>query len=93
MKGCQYMVMSNIYGMVIWLQKLLYAQQKKLSSLTRDCSLPLFTAIEIITNPRQYESSQEKSDLLKAGFTFQSNCIKFLNAKSSFPSKRFIVHL
>ena len=31
-------------------QKSLYTQQKKLSSLTRDCNLPLFTANETITN-------------------------------------------
>ena len=47
--------------------KLLYAQQKKLSSLTRDCSLPIFTANETITNLTQCELSQEESDLLKAG--------------------------
>ena len=32
------------------LLKSLYAQQKKLSSLTKDCSLPIFTANETITN-------------------------------------------
>ena len=32
------------------LQKSLYIQQKKLSSLTRDCNLPIFTANETITN-------------------------------------------
>ena len=32
------------------LQKSLKSQQKKLSSLTRDCSLPIFTANETITN-------------------------------------------
>ena len=36
------------------LQKLLHTQQKKLSSLTRDCNLPLFTANETITNLTQY---------------------------------------
>ena len=49
------------------LQKSLYTQQKKLSSLTRDCNLPIFTANKTITNPMQYELSQEESDLLKAG--------------------------
>ena len=48
------------------LLKSLYAQQKKLSSLTKDCSLPIFTANETITNLTQYELSQEESDLLKA---------------------------
>ena len=52
------------------LQKLLYTQQKKLSSLTRDCNLPIFTANETITNLTQYELSQEESDLLKAGLYF-----------------------
>ena len=52
------------------LQKSLYTQQKKLSSLTKDCSLPIFTANETITNLAQYELSQEESDLLKAGLYF-----------------------
>ena len=52
------------------LQKSLYTQQKKLSSLTRDCNLPVFTANETITNLMQYELSQEESDLLKAGLYF-----------------------
>ena len=41
------------------LQKLLYTQQKKLSSLTRNCNLPIFTANKAITNLTQYELSQE----------------------------------
>ena len=52
------------------LQKSTNAQQKKLSSLTRDFNLPIFTAKETITNLTQYELSQEKSDLLKAGLYF-----------------------
>ena len=52
------------------LQKSLYTQQKKLSPLTRDCSLPIFTTNETITNLTQYELSQEESDLLKAGLCF-----------------------
>ena len=52
------------------LQKSLYTQQKKLSSLTRDCNLRIFTANETITNLTQYELSQEESDLLKAGLYF-----------------------
>ena len=47
------------------LQKSLYTQQKKLSSLTRGCSLPIFTANETITNLTQYELSYEESDFLK----------------------------
>ena len=49
---------------------MLYTQQKKLSSLTRDCNLPIFTANETITNLAQYELSPEKSDLLKTGLYF-----------------------
>ena len=52
------------------LNKSLYTQQKKLSSLTKDCNLPIFTANETITNFTQYELSQEESDLLKAGLYF-----------------------
>ena len=52
------------------LQKLLYTQQKKLSSLTRGCSLPILTTNETITNLTQYELRQKESDLLKAGLYF-----------------------
>ena len=43
---------------------------QKLSSLTRNCSLPTFTSNETITNFTHYELSQEESDLLKAGLYF-----------------------
>ena len=49
------------------LQKSLYAQQKKLSSLMRGCNLPIFTANETTTNLTQYKLSQEIADLLKTG--------------------------
>ena len=49
------------------LQKSLKTQQKKLSLLTRDCNVPISTANKTITNLTQYELSQEKYDLLKAG--------------------------
>ena len=49
---------------------MLCTQQEKLSSLTRDCNLPIFTANETITGLTQYELSQEESDLLKAGLYF-----------------------
>ena len=60
------------------LHKSLYTQQKKLSSPTKDCNLPIFTANETITNLTQYELSQEESDLLKAGlyFTIQPDKIR-----------------
>ena len=45
------------------LQNSFYTQQKKLSSLTRDCKLPIFTANETITNLTKYELTQEESDL------------------------------
>ena len=54
----------------ILLLKSLYTQQKTLLSLTRDCSLPIFTANESITNLTQYELSLEESDLLKASLYF-----------------------
>ena len=38
--------------------------------MTRDCNLSIFAANETITNLMQYELSQEKSDLLKAGLYF-----------------------
>ena len=49
------------------LQKWLYAKPKKLSSLTRGCSLPIFAANETTTTLKQYKLSQEKANLLKAG--------------------------
>ena len=52
------------------LQKSLYTQQKKLSSLTKDCNLIIFTANETITNLTQYELSPQESDLLRAGLYF-----------------------
>ena len=52
------------------LQKSLYTQHKKLSSLTRGCSLPIFTDNETITNLTQYELSQEESNLLKESLYF-----------------------
>ena len=52
------------------MQKLLYAQHKKLSSLTRGCSLPIFTANKTVANLPQNEVSQEESNLLKAGLYF-----------------------
>ena len=60
------------------LQKSLYTQQKKLSSLTRDCNLPIFTANETINNLTQYVLFQEESDWLKSGlyFSIQSDKIK-----------------
>ena len=73
------------------LQKSLYTQQKKLSSLTRDCNLPIFTSNKTITNLTEYELSQEEYDLLKQLSNFQSNQIKFENPKSSLPLKRFFI--
>ena len=49
------------------LKKSLYTQHKKLSSLTRGCNLPIFTANETVNKLMQYKLSQEKIDLLKAG--------------------------
>ena len=52
------------------LLKSLCTQQKKISLLTRDCSLPIFTANKTITNITRYELSQEESNLLKAALYF-----------------------
>ena len=61
------------------LQKSLYTQQKKLSSQTRDCNLPIFTAND--TNVTQYELSQEEPDLLKAGLYFSIQPDKIRKSK------------
>ena len=52
------------------LQKSLNTHQKKLSSLTRNCSLPIFTSNKTITNLTQYELSQEEAGLLQAVLYF-----------------------
>ena len=61
---------SPNFDNLLFYLKSLYTQQKKLSSLTKACSLPIFTANETITNLKQYKLSQEESDLLKAGLYF-----------------------
>ena len=64
------------------LQRSLFTQQKKLSSLMRGCSLPTFTASKTITNLTKYELSQEESDLLKAGLNFSIQsifCVRYLD--------------
>ena len=71
------------------LQKSLCTQQEKLSSLTRDCNLPIFTANQTITNLTQHELSQKESDLLNTGL--YSIQMKFENLKSSLLLERFIV--
>ena len=45
-------------------------KKKTLSSLKRDCKLPIFTANETITNLTQYELPQNESDLIKGGLYF-----------------------
>ena len=64
------------------LQKSLYPQQKKLSSLARDCSLPTLSANKSITNFTQYELSQEGSNLLKAGLSFSIQPDKIRKSKA-----------
>ena len=59
------------------LQNSLFTQQKKLSSLTRDCSLPIFTANETITNSRNMNYPRKNLIYLKQFYTFQSNQTKF----------------
>ena len=75
-------------SIITYNKKSLYTQQKKLSSLTRDCNLPIFTVNGTITNLTQYELSQEESDLVKAGLYYS---IRIQNPKSSLPLKRLIV--
>ena len=90
-------------------RKSLVTQQKKLSSLTRDCNLPTFTATETITNLTQYKLSQEEFDLHKAGlyFSIQPDKIQkseiftnfekiyrsFLNLKSEETKSQIKAHL
>ena len=64
--------LQNLYHRITrnHLRKRYTLKKKKLCSLKRDCNLPIFTAIEIITNLTKYELSQEESDLLKAGLYF-----------------------
>ena len=74
------------------LQKSLHPQQKKLSSLTKDCILPVFTANKTITNLTQYELYQEESDLLKAGLYFSIQPDKIRKSEIFTTFERFIVH-
>ena len=64
-----------------WLRQSLFTQQKQLCSLTRDCNLAIFKANETITNLTQYELSQEKPDLLKAGLYFSIQPHKIRKSK------------
>ena len=45
------------------------------------CSLPILTANETITNLTQYEISQQKSNLLKAGLYFSMQPDKIQKSK------------
>ena len=63
------------------LQKSLDTQQKKLSSLTSDCNLPIFTANKTIINLTEHELSQKKSDLLAAGLYFSIQPDKIQKSK------------
>ena len=72
------------------LQISLKTQQKKLSLLTRDCNVPISTANKTITNLTQYELSQEKYDLLKAGLYCSIQPDKIRKSEKihrSFPNK------
>ena len=74
------------------LLKSLCTQEKKLSSLTRDSNLPIFTANETITNLRNITYLSKNLIYLKQVYTLPSNQIKFENPKSLLPLKGFIVH-
>ena len=69
------------------LQKSLYTQHKKISSLTWGYSLPILTANETITNLMQYELSQEETDLLKAGLYFSIQPDKIWQSEIFIPSE------
>ena len=65
------------------LKKLLNSQHKKLSSLTRNCSLPAFTFNKTITSLSQCRLSQEEFNLLKAGLYFSIQPDKILKIHRS----------
>ena len=46
-----------------------------------DCSLPIFTANETITNLTQFELSREESDLFKAGLNFSMQSYQICKSK------------
>ena len=73
------------------LQKSLNTQQKKLSSLTREWNLPIFTAKKLLLISRNRNYPRKNLIYLKQAYTFQSNQTKFENPKSSLTWKRFIV--
>ena len=78
------------------LQKSLYTQQKKFSSMTRDLQLGIVTYLysqpkKLLLIPRNMNYSRKNPIYLKQVYTFQSNQIKLENPKSSIPLKRFIV--
>ena len=64
-----------------FLEKPLHTQQQKLSSLKRSSRLPTFTANKIINNLTQSDSSQEESDLIKAGLYFSIRPNKIWKSK------------
>ena len=74
------------------LQKSLNTQQKKLSSLTRDCNLPNSQLTKLLLVSRNMNYPRKNLIYLKQVYTFQSNQIKFENPKSSLPLKKFTVH-
>ena len=63
------------------LQKSLYTQQKKLSSLRRGYNLPIFIANETITNLTQHELSPKESHLLDASSHFSIKPDKIRKSK------------
>ena len=74
------------------LQKSLNTQHKKLSSLTRNCSLPTITSNETIINLTKYELSQEESDLLKADLYLKAHLSYLANSYFCIykPSRRIL---
>ena len=75
------------------LQKSLYTQHKKLSSLTRVAVYLYSQLTKLLLTLRNINYLRKKPIYLKQVYTFQFNQIRFENSKSSLPSKRFIVLL
>ena len=75
------------------LQKSSYAQQKTLSSLTRDYSYLYSQLKKLLLTSRNMNYPRKNPICLKQVYTFQSSQINFEKSKSLLPLKRFIVLL
>ena len=73
------------------LQKSLYTQQEKVTSLTRIATYLYSQLTKLLLISRNLNYLRKNLIYLKQIYTFQSHQIKFDNPKSSLPLKRFIV--